>query len=489
MRRIGLCGLCAWLWLVSLAAAQEKPAVEEIKLSLSPAAEPRPALKYSLWRAPRERQAGNGATFYYRAMLMAQSSRESVQKDFPPERVEKWSTTPISELPVKDIGAYLDLHKTALEQLHIATSRERCEWDLRLDRLRGEDVVSFLLPDFQSMRDLGRLVACKARYEIAQGRFEDAILTLRMGYQMAHDCAEPPLLINALIGIAIAAQMHAVTLDFIDAPDSPNLYWALKQLPHPLVDIRPAMQFELAMPYQMFPFLADAETAERSPQEWQRMTQEALSSLATFANSEGQAMKEWQLRLGTTAVLLAAYPAAKRQLIEQGMAEEVVERMPVGQVIAIQTARTYRHTYHEVFKWTLLPYEESHLHMQQALERLKQEGYLGSGLRGKEVLPIASLLMPSIELVTITSARSERRLAALETLEAIRLHAAARQGELPSSLDELAVAPASKNPFTNQYFAWQRDAARATLEERAPGVNSAQAQERIYLIELTKTVK
>jgi hypothetical protein len=34
-----------------------------------------------------------------------------------------------------------------------------------------------------------------------------------------------------------------------------NYYWALCALPEPLVDLRPAMQFEANMPYQMFPFL------------------------------------------------------------------------------------------------------------------------------------------------------------------------------------------------------------------------------------------
>lgn len=481
------------LFAVAVAHAQEKPAVETLSLSLTNAGEPRPALLYTLWRQPRDRQPGNGAPFYYRAMLLAESSREALNKEYPPKRVEMWLTMPLAEIPAKEISAYLDQYRLVFGQLETATAREHCEWDLRVDQLRGNAVISFLLPDFQKMRDLARLVAFKARYQISQRQYDDAIATLRIGYQMARDAAEPPLLINALIGIAIGAQMNGVLLDLIDADDSPNMYWALKQLPQPLVDIRPALQFELSMPYQMFPFLVDAETTERTPEEWQRLTQTTLADLNALSTSAGATgvpnLQDWQIRLTATAVMLKAYPTAKKQLLDEGMAKDVVEKMPVGQVIAIQAARNYRYTYNEVFKWTLLPYTEGSQHLRKSMERLKQEGYLGQALGDKEVFPIATLLMPSIDSVLLASARSDRRRAAIETIEAIRLHTAARSGELPSTLTDLAVAPSPQNPFTGKPLDYRREEHRAVLEERAPDVEAVRANDRIYLIELIKQVK
>lgn len=482
--------VAACLLLATAASAQEK--AEEVALSLSPAAEARPALKYSFWRQPRERQPGNGAPYYYRAMLMQKNQSDALNKEFPAERTANWLTIPLAEFPATDVKAYLDRHQTALEQLETATSREKCEWDLRIDQLRGSEVVSFLLPDFQNLRELARLVAFQARCQIAQGNYDEAVGSLRMGYQMAHDAAEPPLLINALIGIAISMQMNAVTLDLIDADDSPNLYWALKQLPQPLVDIRPALQYELSMPYQMFPFLADAETNPRTPEEWQRLTQTTLADLAALAETGGggdSKLQNWQVRLTATAVILKAYPTAKKQLIEDGLAKEIVEKMPVGQVIAIHASRNYRYTYNEVFKWTLLPYPEASQHLRKTMERLKQEGYLGQAMGDKEVFPIASLLMPSIDSVMLASARGDRRRATLETIEAIRMHAAARSGELPSTLTELAVAPAPPNPFTGRPLDYRRDDTRAVLEERAPDVKGVGAHDRTYLIDLIKQVK
>lgn len=468
------------------ASADDGP--EQFALAMTPAGEPRPALRLSLWRTPRERSPGNGATYYYRAMILAQQSRETLLKEFPAERVEKWTTVPLAEFPTEEVAKYLQHHQSVFEQLETATAREHCYWDLRLDQLRGSKVVEFLLPDFQNMRDLSRLVAYKARYQVAQKDYDGAIATLRMGYQMARDSAEPPLLINALIGIAISAQMNAVALDLIAAEGSPNLYWALKQLPRPLIDIRPALQYELSMPFQMFPFLADAETAERTPQDWQRLTQETLQTLNSLTMGTPAPWQDWQVRFGGTALMLKAYPAAKKQLVEDGLAAEAVEKMPVAQVVSIQAARNYRYTYEEVFKWTLLPYPEGSAHLRKTLDRLKEEGYLGQPLSEKEVFPIASLLMPAIDNVLLASARGDRRLAAIETIEAVRLQAA-KDGKLPSSLTDLAVAPANRNPFTGQLFDYRIEDSRAILSENAPGVDKVRAHNRDYFIELTKPVK
>lgn len=456
---------------------------ERITLSITPAAEPRPALKHSLWLDDRQRQPGNGATFYYRAMLLAESRRDADRKAFPAEKTKDWLTVPLADFPQQEVGAYLEQYRHVLRELQTATSRETCQWDLRIDQLQGTAVIEFLLPDFQNMRDLGRLIAYKARYEAAQGKYDEALATLRQGYQIAHDCAEPPLLINALIGVAIANMMHNVVLDVIDAPDSPNLYWALKQLPHPLVDIQPSLRFEMSIPYRVFPFLADAETAQRTPEEWQRLTQETLQNLHQLSDS--RRLPDWQIRLGGTAMMLKNYPVAKGQLIASGMDRDLVEKMPVAQVIAIQAARNYRYTYEEVFKWSLLPYPEAHPRMLKAMERLKAEGYIDDAFSEKEMLPLASLLMPAIESVLHASVRGERRQAALETLEAVRMHAAVK-GQLPASLEQLAVVPAPHNPFTGKPFTYSLEDRRATLDERVPGADPARAGDRVYLLELTK---
>jgi hypothetical protein len=69
------------------------------------------------------------------------------------------------------------------------------------------------------------------------------------------------------------------------------------------------------------------------------------------------------------------------------------------------------------------------------------------------------------------------------------MHAAARKGELPDSLEQLAVAPAPKNPFTGRLFDYRCDDRKAVIEERSPGLDPVRASDREYLIELIRTTK
>ncbi len=465
--------------------------VEELTLSVTPAAEPRPALEYSLWTPDRELQPGNSAPYYYRAMLLRQQQKSIAEKVYAAELTNQWLQVPLADLPIADARKYLAMHNTMFKELAVATSREHCEWDLRVKDLQGTEVVDFLLYDFQQMRDLVRLVALQARCDIAERKFIEAQRGIRMGYRIARDTAEVPLLINGLIGIAATAITNQVVIDWINTPNSPNLYWAIKQLPHPLVDIRPALLFELNMPFQMFPFLVDAETNPRSTQEWQALMQKMATDMNTLGGITGEgSMSDWQMKLLMTSMAIKVYPIAKQELIAGGLPAAEVEKMPVAQVLAIQTARRYRYTYHEMFKWSLLPYPEARTRMMETQERLRREGYLSRPLAGQDVVPIASLLLPALDGVVVAAARSDRRFAALETIEAMRMQAAVDGAKLPASLTAVSVVPVPPNPFTGQAFEYRlHSKTQAVLEETSTNIDPARAGDRRYLIELIQAAK
>ena len=105
--------------------------------------------------------------------------------------------------------------------------------------LHGPELYSFLLPEIQECRELARTLRVKARYEIFDGRLADAFETLRWGYQLARDAAQPPFLISGLVGVAIAGVMN-VELEHLIEESGDNYYWAIAGLPQPLIDLRPA---------------------------------------------------------------------------------------------------------------------------------------------------------------------------------------------------------------------------------------------------------
>jgi hypothetical protein len=471
------------LSLSAATTAQEarRPSEEtSAELVLTPQPEPWPSLKYKLLPSPSERSPGNAVAFYYRAALRMKNLPEDGRLQ---EHQYAWLQAPIDQLPKDEVRKSLAGYSFVLESIQIATYRDHCDWDLRIQDLRGLKTIEFLLEEFQILRDISRILALKARLAIAEGRTDEAIECLRQQYQLAVDCAQPPLLINALIGIAICSEANAQLETLLAQPGTPNLYWAIATLPNPLIDVRTAMQYELHMPLQIFPFLVDAETKARSEAEWSTILREAIRQVQVVGGAVNQPNQtpDFLTELGTAALLLKGYSAAKEALVEAGYKPEEVEKMPVGQVIAIQTSRTYRYAYDELFKWTLLDYPESQIGAHKAVEKLRREGYLGLGSKGAGSIPVVSLLLPAIENIPTTAIRFDRNLAALHTIEALRMHAA-ETGSLPQRLSEITVVPVPKNPATGRPFEYGLDGDVATLE--VPSLNPAAKDGKTYRIRL-----
>lgn len=458
----------------------------QVELTLTPSQEPRPALKYSLAIGSRERTPGNAATFYYRALLTRRSIPAEHLKKYA-DREQAWAEGPLDAQAIAEIKEWLTPHGSTFRELKIAVYREHCDWDQQLRTLEGLDVVNFLLPEMQDLRDLARALRLKARVEIAERRYDDAVETLRWGYQLARDCAEQPLLISNLVGMAIAATMNEPLVELIEAPGSPNLFWAIAALPQPLIDVRRAIEFERGFPGQIFPFLDDAETVERSPQEWQRILEKSVVDIGQLSRDLQTAsanQPQWLQKAGLVLMLAKAYPGAKADLIEQGMNAQKVEAMSVAQVIAIQTSRKTREAYDEVFKVMLLPYPES-LKVTRQIEESRRGRTAHNVFFGTHGLPIAETIMPATLQVKRAEIRGPRQFAVLQVIEAIRLHAAAT-GELPKNLSNITVVPVPPNPLDRQPFPYSLQGKQAVLEMPILADESPRSLAKRYIITLVK---
>src|SRR5262245_57811411 len=120
-----------------------------------------------------------------------------------------------------------------------------------------------------SMRVWGRLLAVKARVEIAERKYYEAIRTIETGLAFARHVGGGLWLINGLVGIAIATPMLDRCEELIAQPGAPNRYWALTALPRPLVGLRDQMELERKLFENLIPELRESELARpRSPAEW-----------------------------------------------------------------------------------------------------------------------------------------------------------------------------------------------------------------------------
>ena len=195
---------------------REEEKIPTVKFKLHPAAEPRAALKYQLLPEFLDRKPGNAAVIYNKIGFMMPHGSDANNLQ---ERLSKWLETPLAELPREEIEKTLAGQRNVLDSLDRAARRETCDWELPL---REENPIAMLLPELQETRGYARLLAVKARLEIAKGEFDAAIHTLQTGYALGLHVAEGPTLISALVGMAICGIMSNQVEELIAAARQPQ---------------------------------------------------------------------------------------------------------------------------------------------------------------------------------------------------------------------------------------------------------------------------
>jgi hypothetical protein len=89
-------------------------------------------------------------------------------------------------------------------------------------------------------------------------------------------------------------------------------------------------------------------------------------------------------------------------------------------------------------------------------------------MRHREILPIASLLLPAISTARFSVTRLDRDIAAIQTVEALRLYAAKNGGKLPARLEDITEVPVPIDPVNGRLFDYKLEGRSATLEGKAP---------------------
>ena len=430
------------------------------RLTITPAAEPVPALKHRFVVPLHKRKPGNAATHYLRSL--GESSGPGIRwsrlKDQYGEQVYDWCDLdiPMNEIPMKEFrqvaqsfGHYVDLY------IRQASECRECVWGLEEMDLRGPEAIAFLLPDIQESRALGQGLMLLSRLSTFERRYEDSIDYIRMNYQLGRDFGKQRFLVCQLVGFAEVGQANQSVIELISAPDSPNLYWALSELPRPVVPMRESMNLEMSLGLRMFPALLDVEEKEHSAQEWTRLVQTTINDLnAASGLLEGAIIpKDKTLAQVTTAGLaLFVYPAAKQRLIDSGESSDEVEAMSVSQVLLIDTAREFQKIADDMEKWTFVPYQQRR--KIRFPNRSFEDGF-GPLL--------ADLLLPATAAAYTAQMRVQWQIDALRAVEALRMHAAAT-GSLPKSLDEVTVVPVPRNPITEKNYEYRLDGNTAVLD-------------------------
>jgi hypothetical protein len=445
-------------------AAPDKPAspwVIDRALTVSPRSAPVPALKYRVLPLTWDLKDGNAVPIYLR---LTHEQNDAARK-YLTEPPKEWNLMPVDKVPLDEAHKFLQKHRYMLRQLELGARRRTVDWSYTLDE---PNPIGLLLPDVQVMRNYAPILILQARVALAEGDFTAAAHHLETGFAFSRHVADGPTLIHKLVGFAIASEFAGVVADFMERTDSPNLYWALTALPRPLIDLRVPLEWEYRMLEMQFPELNDLDR-ERTPEQWDVILQRVRTELRHLdegAEAGKPRHLEWYPKdcaPGDAAAKSPELPAARKYVARtKGLPADKVEAMPPAQVLLLAMMGTYREDCDDWYRGAYLPYPQARPLLETAHKRLRDapisEGHVP-----------ARLILPGLDRVLARQARSERTVAALRIIEALRMYAAAHDGKLPEKLDDVTEAPIPNDPGTDRPFEYSREGDTATLVSQVPG--------------------
>lgn len=158
------------------------------------------------------------------------------------KQFSEWRKTPIEQLPFKQVEAELQKYKTNLDLVARAARCKQCNWPARTP---GQ-VTNAEMEEIGQYRQLAFMLDVRARIEAAQGNYSEAVNTLKTAISMGRRHGYSQILTQGISGVATATLALKQVDNLVQDSNAPNLYWALGNLPHPLVDLSQTMDLEIA---------------------------------------------------------------------------------------------------------------------------------------------------------------------------------------------------------------------------------------------------
>ncbi|MDB5293882.1 MAG: hypothetical protein JWL69_5123 [Phycisphaerales bacterium] len=410
------------------APAPPPGAPQVVEMSVTRAAVAVPALKYDFSPDLAGQTLGNAAPIYLMAIELLPHDEKKR------ERVSNLMDGSMGQFPRDEARDALQAYRSSLAEVELAAAREDCRWEAPL-RTEG---TRTLLPYLGPCHEMAIALAVRARLEIAEGRFDDAVRTIRTGFTMVNHLRGDGVLIQGLVAAGISEHFLDRVREFQQAPGAPNLYWALAGLPHPLVDFRQNMRMERAMAGFEFPELRGRKPEELSPDQLAALFPHMQRSLV---GRDGTDQPEF------LAAMISGYGAARHYLAAAGKSQEEIDRMPVQSALAIYFVESYQRWSDEVLKWSALPYWQACA----GYERGRAE--LADSAR-REANPLMNLVL-SPSRPAFECAKADRNAALAQCVEAVRAYAASHDGKPPAMLADLTDTPAPIDPMTGNAFTYE----------------------------------
>jgi hypothetical protein len=446
---------------------EDQPELKVINLAVYPAPIPRPAMKYRLLPRYADQTPGNAALLYDTVFMQIawedgikdaqtkgiKDEKEREKFDTNADKLSNWLDTPLGELPKDDIRKILgDVQPWWMEYTEIASRRMECDWETPIREMRITWEIN--LYNMKHARSLAGILAMKARLSLAEGKPEDALKTLQMGFALSQHIgkAKEPL-VSYLVGNAVANMMRDQLLDLTQLKDAPNLYWSLSTLPHPFLSFNNSIEWEELATERLLPEFQEARKGQHSPEEWQKLWEGIVERINNFPYFDKDKKKE---KYDAKKLLTKNYPKSRDYLINLGWPKKEIQAMAPAQVILLYCTETWDEIRDDRTKWLSINYLQWPNNEQDLYDDLLKN------YRQKEILPLANFF-GAYGSVARAQARTERAFKSLRCIEAIRLFAYSHDGKLPGALDNIKEVPIPPNPMTGKPFSYHLEGDTAVL--------------------------
>lgn len=423
--------------IVGGANADEPPLIR-----LAPQASDKPptALHYRLLPDSLDAAPGNAALLWYQVALLQRGVTHKMT-----EEEYKWaeSSLPLEKLPRRAVRALVLPYGSAFRVARLASQRQHCDWGN--PPLTWQNLGVVTIPHIQSFREIAVLLSIQCRLQLSERRFDEAADTLRLGFSLARHLGYGNTFIECLVGLSTAEMMLSRVEEWMQIPNSPNLYWPLSALPQPLVEIQTAYEQELNVIYRSFPDLRQLRNNQLSPREVDAAFLDLYRSWNLLDNAP-KGKKGSRLSDKLTMALMTAkmYPESRQHLLDRGWPAKNVDGMRMKQVtllVELEAAERLRENMQKCLSlppWQALP----------ELLRVEREAEPAPEARHNLFL-LGMGVSPKMFAARV---RVDRHTAMLRCGEALRLYAAAHEGKPPAKWNALGFVPLPVDPATGRGF-------------------------------------
>jgi hypothetical protein len=410
-----------------------------VRLTVGPMPAPRPALKYQLLPELRELRPGNAAQNYLKCFMEQRLFFYS--KELAAERA-RYQVMPLGELPADKLRQYGGF---ILRQADWAARLDAVDWQ-NLERIQNGGMET-LADELGPLQILAAALHVRFRVDVAGRRFDDAIGTAKTMFALASHLGEHPTEVADLVALWVAHLGLGALEEMEQQPECPNIYWALTNLPCPLVDLHKGVQGDRTRMAADLRLLRD--DAPMTEPEIEKFVSH-LSGVMGFAREQaGLAPRSVRARLRARVSDPERVRAARQRLIEAGYGPDLVKSLPPTQAILMDEKRDYEIERDDRMKLLAVPLWQT-------------DTSAGGEERPSDTGGLFADLLPRIVKLRRTQARLEQQIAILRHVEALRLYAAVRDGKLPAKLANIAV-PLPIDPVTGQPFVYYVEGATAHI--------------------------